>query len=50
MENFNLEFCYYDDDFGGKSPPSKFLNAYDFGMKMYTSKPITAQRFFHERL
>ena len=22
--------------------PSKFLNVYDFGMKMFTSQPITA--------
>ena len=30
--------------------PSKFLNVYDFGMKMYTSQPITAQLFFQEDL
>ena len=25
--------------------PLKFLNMYDFGMKMYTSQPITASVF-----
>ena len=25
-----------------QSIPSKFLNVYDFGMKMYTSQPIKA--------
>ena len=29
---------------------SKFLNVYDFGMKIYTSQPITAQLFFQEEL
>ena len=32
------------------SLPSKFLNVYGFGMKMYTSQPITAQLFFQEEL
>ena len=30
--------------------PSKSLNVYDFGMKMYTSQPITAQLFFQDEL
>ena len=30
--------------------PSKSLNVYDFGMKMYTSQPITAQLFFQREL
>ena len=29
--------------------PSKFLNVYDFGMKMYTFHPITAQLFFQKK-
>ena len=32
------------------SIPSKFLNVCDFGKKMYTSWPITAQLFFQEDL
>jgi len=30
--------------------PSKFLNLYDFGMKMYTSQTITARVFLEEEL
>ena len=33
-----------------KYVPSKFLNVNGFGMKMYTSKPITAQLFLQEGL
>ena len=30
--------------------PSKFLNVYNFGMKMHTYQPITAQLVFQEDL
>ena len=30
--------------------PSKFLNVYDFGMKMYTCHPITAELLFQGEL
>ena len=29
--------------------PSKFLNFYDLGMKMYASKPNTAQLYFPKK-
>ena len=39
-----LKISYYP------SIPSKILNVYDFGMKKYTSQPITAQLFLYEEL
>ena len=35
---------------GNYQIPSKSLNVYNFGMKMYTSQPIKAQLFLQQEL
>ena len=50
MNNFESLVYLSDQTTMRGMVPSKFLNVYDFGMKMYTTEPITAQLSFQEEL
>ena len=46
-----LFHCFKDSMFVGfQGVPSQFLSEYEFGMKVYTSQPITAHLFLQEEL